>query len=141
MEAINAAEARLGVTLPSDYKTFLLETNGLNPEPYLCFAVPEREEVMLGCLYGLKPNRTRCDLEHQQELISQWSPLPAGYVAIGDDPGGNALLLATSGEDAGRVFFWDRVGFWVREDGRNTFPVADSFTAFIESLRAMPPNA
>jgi hypothetical protein len=104
-EAINAAEARLRVMLPADYKTFLLETNGLNPEPYLCFAVPEREEVMLGCLYGLKPNRTRCDLEYQQEMITQWSPLPTGYVAIGEDPGGNALLLATAGEDAGRVFF------------------------------------
>jgi hypothetical protein len=141
MEAITAVEARLGVTLPADYKAFLLKTNGLRPEPDLCFAVPERGEVMLGCLYGLKPERTSCDLEHEQGVITHWTPLPAGYVTIGEDPGGNAILLATSGENAGRVLFWDRVGFWVGEDGGNTFRVANSFAAFVESLRELPDEA
>jgi hypothetical protein len=36
------------------------------------------------------------------------------------------------------VFFWDRNGFRVREDGHNTFPVAASFAAFGESLRELP---
>ncbi len=68
-------------------------------------------------------------------------PAAPGFIAIGHDPGGNALLLSTLGKDAGQVFFWDRNGLWVREDGRNTFPVATSFTAFVESLRELPDGA
>jgi hypothetical protein len=47
------------------------------------------------------------------------------------------LLLATSGEQAGVVFYWDRKGFWVRKRGANTFPVANSFTAFVAALHEM----
>jgi hypothetical protein len=92
---------------------------------------------MLGILYGVGSERTHADLEYEQEEATLWDPLPDGYLAIGSDPGGNLLLLSTLGKDAGRVWFWDRVGFWVREDGQNTFPVAATFTQFIESLREL----
>src|SRR4029453_17936656 len=137
-EGLAAAEARLGITLPAEYRTFLYTTNGLHPESDLCFTVPARGDVFLGSFYGIRSERTAGDLEYELENAALWSPLPAGYVAVGDDPGGNTLLLATRGDDAGRVFFWDRVGFWVREDGRNLFSVADSFDQFLGALRDMP---
>lgn len=132
--AMSAAEKRLGVKLPADYKKFLRTTNGGCPEPN-CFRIPEREEALLGILYGIADNRTDGDLEYEQQEVTQWDPLPDGFIAIGHDPGGNAILMATLGADAGRVYFWDRVGLWVREDRRNLFLVAESFTAFLESLR------
>ena len=131
---VDAAEKRLGVKLPADYKRLLCVTNGGCPEPD-CFVVPERGPALVAILYGVRDERTSADLEYEQEQVTLWEPLPEGFVAIGDDPGGCPLLMATLGDDAGRVFFWDRKGFWVREDGRNTFPVADSFTAFVGSLR------
>ena len=132
--AVNAAEKRLGVELPTDYRTFLLTTNGLCPETDLSFTVPERGTVLLGSLYGICADRTHGDLEHEQEDATLWDPLPVGYVAIGHDPGGCLLLLTTLGDDSGSVYFWDRKGFWVRADGRNIFLVAKSFTEFMESL-------
>jgi hypothetical protein len=108
---------------------------------YLYFTVPERTRVMLGVLYGIRSERTPCDLEHEQENAARWHSLPIGYLAVGTDPGGNLLLLTTLGEHAGRVFFWDRVGFWVRADGRNLFPVADSFHQFLGVLWDIPPSA
>ena len=139
-QKVAAVERRLGVRLPPDYKRFLRTTNGGIPDPN-CFTVPDREDALLDILYGLRNDRTDSDLEFEQEQAALWDPLPVGFVAIGHDPGGNGLLLATLGKDAGRVFSWDRVGFWVKDDGSNTFPVAASFTEFIESLRELPPDA
>jgi hypothetical protein len=134
---VNAAEKRLGVKLPADYKRFLRTTNGGCPKPDT-FLVPDRGPAMVGILYGVAPERSPADLEYEQGEAALWDPLPTGFVAIGHDPGGNTFLLGTLGADAGRVFFWDRNGLWVREDGHNTFPVAASFTAFVESLRELP---
>jgi hypothetical protein len=130
---IDAVEKRLGVELPVDYKRFLQTINGGCPEPN-SFTVPQRGDALVGILYGIRPERISCDLEYEQEQATLWDPLPAGYIAIGDDPGGSSLLLSTRGMDSGCVLFWDRNGLWVREDGHNTFPVAKSFSEFVESL-------
>lgn len=65
-----------------------------------------------------------------------WGPLRPGDIVVGEDPGGNLLLLSTLAKDAGHIWFWDRIGIWVREDDQHTFPVAKSFADFFESLRA-----
>lgn len=140
-DALASAESRLGVKFPADYLAFLHTPNGLLPETHLCFTVQDRGDVLLGSLYGIGGERSPGDLEHEQAGATMWHSLPAGYLAVGDDPGGNMLLLATLGDDTGRVFFWDRVGFWVREDGRNLFPVADSFGQFLAGLWDMPQHA
>jgi hypothetical protein len=131
--ALNAVEKRLNVALPPEYRTFLCTFNGGVPVPDK-FMVPDRGAVMLGVLFGVGTERKALDLEYEQEQATMWDPLPPGHIAVGEDPGGSLLLLSTLGKDAGRVWFWDRVGFWVREDGQNTFPVAASFAEFVESL-------
>jgi hypothetical protein len=136
-ESIQAFEVALSVTLPADYKEFLRTINGGVPEPQ-CFNVPERDDALCAILYSIRNSRQPGDLEWEQGEASQWDPLPAGMVAIGHDPGGNTFLIATSGKNVGTIYFWDRNGLWVREDGRNTFPVATSFTAFLSGLRDMP---
>jgi hypothetical protein len=137
---VTTFERRFGINLPADYKQFLRSTNGGIPAPN-CFRVPDRGDALAGWLYGIRDERTDGDLEWEQGQATLWDPLPDGFIAIGEDPGGNRLLLATLGEDAGRVFFWDRVGFWIREDGHNTFPVAASFTEFVQSFRELDADA
>jgi hypothetical protein len=136
-QKISALEKRLGVKFPADYKRFLRSTNGGCPEPN-CFTVPDRGDALVGILYGIRNERDSCDLEYEQEQATLWDPLPKGLVAIGNDPGGCLLLLSTVGKNPGRVFFWDRKGFWVRKDGHNTFPVAASFAEFLDSLHDLP---
>ena len=139
-QKVSALEKRLGVRLPTDYKKFLRTTNGGCPEPN-CFKVPDRGLALVGILYGIRDQRTSCDLEYEQEQATFWDPLPDGVIAIGDDPGGCLLLMDTVGKNPGQVLFWDRKGFWVRKDGKNTFPVATSFDAFVKSLRELPADA
>ena len=134
---IAAFEKAHSVKLPADYKRFLRTANGGIPAPN-CLNVPDRGDALCDILYGISKRREPGDLGWEQEQASQWDPLPRGFVAIGRDPGGSTLLLATSGKQAGEILFWDRNGFWIREDGHNTFPVANSFTAFLAALREMP---
>lgn len=134
---IAATEKALSVVLPADYKQFLRTTNGGIPSPN-CLNVNDRGDALCAILYGIRDKRESADLEWEQEQASQWDPLPCGFLAIGHDPGGNSFLLATSGEHAGKILFWDRNGLWVREDGHNTFPVANSFMVFLAGLHEMP---
>jgi hypothetical protein len=137
---IAALEKALAVKLPADYKRFLRTTNGGVPAPD-CFAVPERGDALCGILFGVREKQGPADLAWEHQQASEWEPLPRGFIAIGRDPGGNMLLLATSGKQAGQVFFGDRNGLWTRKDGHNTFPVARSFTAFIAALRELPTDS
>jgi hypothetical protein len=136
-ERIEAVEKKLGVKLPGDYRRFLRTTNGGAPSAK-CFTVPGRGGALCDYLYGIRQKREAGDLQWEQEQASLWDPLPAGFVAIGHDPGGNLLLMATLGEDVGQIYFWDQDGLWVEEDGENTFPVAKSFGEFVAGLSEKP---
>ena len=137
-QKVAAVERRLRVKFPPDYKRFLRTINGGGPDPSW-FLVPDRGGAFADWLFGIREDRSRNDLEYQQaELLS---PLPPGYLWIGRDKGSNVLALTTLGEDAGRVLFIDRHGFYVREDGVNAFQVAASFAEFVGRLRDMPAAA
>jgi hypothetical protein len=136
-EEVADFERRAGVNLPGDYRHFLLTINGGSPVPFRV-VVPGRGVARADWLYGIRDERRAGDLEYEQGEAQLWDPLPPGWLAIGHDPGGNTWLLATRGEDAGTVYFWDRVGFWVTRDGHNTFPVAASFTEFLQGLSDRP---
>jgi hypothetical protein len=136
---LKTVEQRLGVRFPKDYRKFLRDINGGSPTP-ACFAVPQCGPALVDMFYGIHTQRTHADLEYEREEATQWEPLPEGFVVIGHDPGNSLLLIGTLKDDAGKVYFWDRVGFWTRKDGRNTFLVAQSFAAFLDSLRETPAN-
>ena len=126
-------EADCGLSLPPDYRSFLLDYNGC-PDPNV-FHVPDLgEDVLVGVLYRIRSSRSGCDLlaEYREEI----DRLPPGFLIIGHDPGGNRLLLGTLGEDRGRVYYWDSCYFFPQsndEDG-NTFLVAESFQEFLDGL-------
>jgi hypothetical protein len=136
-EQIAAVEESLSVSFPAVYKKFLRTTNGGVPNPD-CFTVPDKGDAICGILFGIRDDRGPADLEWEQEQANQWKRLPRGFIAIGRDPGGNLLLLATSGAQVGKVYYWDRKGFWVRKGSGNTFPVAKNFAGFVAALHEMP---
>jgi len=124
--------------MPADYRQFLLTVNGGVPNPN-CFSYTLPDgcgESLADFLYGVGTERKAGDIEYEQELASELDPLPDGFLAIGHDPGASTLLMATLRKHAGKVYFWDKA--WFSEDnkeGTNTFPIAPSFTAFLQSLK------
>ena len=90
---------------------------------------------MLGAMYGIGEHGSGLDLETQYQELND--VVPKGHIPIGEDPGGNLLLVATHGPFKDQIIFWDRVGFLARALGRNSFPVSDDINLFLESLHTM----
>jgi hypothetical protein len=124
-----------GISLPLAYRRFLRSTNGGQPHSYTSFVIPEvGEEVLLGVLYGI------CDGQYGVSLGAMLAEfkdsLPEEYIPIGEDPGGNQLLLTLSGDHKDGIFYWDRVGFLARRADHSIFRVAANIDEFLDSLQA-----
>lgn len=126
-------ERDTGLTLPADYRAFLLKHNGGSPADSR-FEVPDiREDALLDYLYAIDgPDGVNLEDEY-----AQWrDEMPAGFLPIGRDPGGAIVIMGTADEYAGRVFFWDHqhTSLYSSRDV-NTFPVAASFAEFAAALK------
>lgn len=144
MQALAAAEQALAVSLPDDYRAFLLQHNGGQPEPDR-FAIawrPGQREAMVGpasmvsWLFAVYDGRSENLLRMNQ--ITFKGRLPPGTLAIGRDPGSNLLLLRTSGPQRGELLYWLMETEARTEDGEtptedNVGFVADSFDDFLHN--------
>jgi hypothetical protein len=137
---IERFEQCIGSLLPPAYRNYLLSQNGGIPSEYLEFKIPEIfgdvGRVMLGAMYGIGERGSGIDLETQYEELDD--VVPQGHIPIGEDPGGNLLLLVVHGPSRERIVFWERVGLFASQQGKTLFPIADDINRFLESLRVMP---
>ena len=123
-KAICDAEARLGLSLPDDYKGFLRTSNGFEP---LCFTFVRMfaiEEVQL--LVDAYPDLV--DIWNQPELQDVHQGLESSLL-IGDFEGEQQLLLVPPkpGDEEGTWECWFFASWWPGED---RYP---SFRAYMES--------
>jgi cell wall assembly regulator SMI1 len=135
-EAISELEARLGVSLPDDYRSFLREQNGGYLDDNF---LPPEGDASARYLYSAGPN----DHEHIDDLESAFHylylpdvdaeyRLRTGMLPVGEDEGGNRVCLKVAGEDYGSVWFWTHDAT-LDEDPFER--LADSFSEFLEALR------
>jgi len=138
-EELSALERYIGVSLPSDYKVFLQEHNGGEPEEYLIkFMLPDKSseagdavnfflEVSDSVSYGL--------LNKYKNLSWQ---IPKGFIFIAISPGGNYFLIGINEKNYGQIFYKDHESEDepYQEDGlpANMVKVANSFSEFMERL-------
>jgi hypothetical protein len=135
---IERCERKTGISLPPCYRSFLLSANGGRPCKDTCFVIPGiAEEVMLGALFGISDERDN-SLSLETVYGDAKDDIPGDFIPIGEDPGGNRLLLATAGAHKGGIFFWDRIGFLGKRAGKRLFQITANFDDFLESLRPIP---
>lgn len=139
---IRAFEQSYGHPLPDDYRQFLLDVNGGQPDR----ANREFAHGVVNDLFSLddtvndssdlttRANRERASLPSRDLLF------------IGHDDGGNSLLLALAGEHRGEVWFMltdddarpdDANPRVLWHDRRDMRKLADSFEQFMRSLRPL----
>lgn len=133
---LSATEVALGVRFPEDYRGFLLIQNGGRTDRD-SFRVEALGNCVLNELYGIGQGDVG-DLVTMATLMD--GRLPFKFFQIGEDPGGNVLLLATPGSGASGVYFFDHES--EPDDASqswHTFPnlykVADSFSDFLNQLK------
>jgi hypothetical protein len=69
--------------------------------------------------------------------------IPEGFLPFGNDPGGSLFLIGLEGDNAGKIFLWERHYEANTEAGEvpsmdNIAYICDSFYAFIELMRPEP---
>lgn len=145
-QRLAAFEAEHRVSLPPDYRHFLLAHNGGRPRPgCVNFRWQGRESA--GCVhyfYGLHEGPAWARLDRAVRIYD--GRMPAGFVPIGPDPGGNQFSLVTAGPEAGAVYFWHHE-YEADEDDTpatdNLSWVAGSFAELLERMAAFtePPES
>jgi len=131
-DALREFEARIGYTLPADYRTFLLKYG-------MCAAAggtrfrntddPEQIESSVNVFYGLKPGDTYDLFENRRILGDR---LPAHLLPFASGSGGD-FCVSLQGEDAGRIYWWYPHG-GTDDPYEDLELVAHDFDGFIESL-------
>jgi cell wall assembly regulator SMI1 len=137
---IREVETKLGISLPSDYKEFLLAHNGGHPQPN-AFTIPGSQPgtwEVLEWFFGVHSGEYNNLLQKARVYRSR---VPSELLPIATDPGGNLLCLSVSGPHIGKVYFWDHEE--EVEEGepptyKNVYLVADSFTELVNNLTEPP---
>lgn len=129
-EEVYALEQELEASLPSDYRSFLLEANGGIPFPE-SFAIPELgEEMTIETFFGLHNGPVHVNLRHH---ISEWQALLPECLPIGYEQGGSPICLKIRGDSTGEVRLWDLQADKLLGKARPTtfYRLASSFREFL----------
>ncbi len=126
-------ELALGATLPTQYRRYLLTTNGARPKHRIVDTGDDFDADFHTAL-GLD------DGEYYRQLDKNWLTLrermPDTLLPFGGDSGGNECCIAVKGERRGTIYFWDHElegeeqPYW-----ENITKVSDSFAGFLQCLR------
>ncbi|MDA7026852.1 SMI1/KNR4 family protein [Bacillus sp. CLL-7-23] len=131
LENIKTFEDDYNVTLPEEYKNFLLEYNGGDVNPNVFKISDEQGESALNTLYGLNISAEYDELSSVFDSLE--GELPQELLSIGDDSGGNQICIGISGNYFGKIYIW----MHDIEEGEymdNVFFLANNFNEFLDSL-------
>ena len=132
LEDIKQFESHNGVTLPEDYKSFLLKYNGGKPK----HALEPTVKSDIQWIYGMVAEPYYASLFQHLDMFQ--GRLPSWYFPIANDSGGNLYLMSLYEENRGLIAFWDHEN--EAEEGQadqyfeNLTVVASSFTDFLNQL-------
>ncbi len=122
--SIQILETFLKCKLPKAYVQFLSKTNGGVPEKSF-FPYGEDDGSLLNSFFGITNEK---DGDIINSYIQYFGIVPKNCLPIGDDQGGNILLMSVKGKDYGKIFFMDHEKYLIC--------IADSFDEFISMLKS-----
>jgi hypothetical protein len=137
---VAAFEARLGITLPADYRRFLLEVNGGRPSS-------ENAQCLHLVITGLLSLADKDHEPNDLETCADWARwvLPHPDLLLIGNAMGAMILLAHTGSHRGEVWNLDTVDprpvganprvLW--HDQRDMTKLADSFEQFMRKLEPL----
>lgn len=136
---IQKLEEKLDISLPSDYRSFLLSYNGGKPDP-AAFPLPENPvdtHAMVDWFYCIHDGDPY-DLETFLNIMT--TRIPNGLLPIAIDPGGNQICIQVVGDERGKIYFWDHEEepFHDPQDYDGTLLIANNFSEFLDSFTELP---
>ena len=139
---LSSIESDLGVSLPVDYRRFMLTYNGGRPVP-CTFDILWLENYPLGDIWKTSEVSRFLSIYNEDKAnfvkynkINFSGRIPKETIAIAYDPGGNLILAGITGEHAGKILFWVK-DYEVEEDRIPNFDnvgfIANNFDEFLHS--------
>ena len=137
-ESLAQFEQAHGLTLPSDYREFLLEFNGGTPSPSSFWISAPADASGIQQFYGLHDGPSWLSIRTYVE--NPTIGVPTGMLPIGDDGVGDWICIGISGSRDGRIYFVDHEvhPFDDPESMEGITQLADSFKSFLASLMHHP---
>lgn len=140
LEEITAIEDRLDICLPIEYRDFLLTNNGGRPRPDIFRFEKASGRYGTSCVHWfLKVDNGEYNnfQSYFETYKVERQRLPDELIPVANDPGGNLICIAVSGDCTGAVYFWDHDTEC--DDGEvptyeNVFLIANTFKEFLISL-------
>ena len=130
-ESLNKFELKLSLTLPDDYRIFLLTHNGGNPEP----SDVKKIESNVQWIYGIHNGEYWASLEEQ--INTYKNRIPSKTLPVGNDSFGNIYLLSLRNNSFGQIWFWDHENESDQaadEYFENITKLSSSFSEFLNEL-------
>ncbi len=137
--AVVSLEAALGSGLPTDYRQFLLAKNGgepANPVFRVSGTGKGYGDSAVRYFFGIADKST-FSLKYKYEIYSGAGRIAKEMLPIATDAGGNLVVLAIAGEQAGKVFFWNHDIEGVADNpasAEHLALLANSFDEFCDGL-------
>ncbi len=136
-DEIQRLEAETDVELPAEYRAFLLQHNGGTPAKA---RFDSKDQKLTSYVKRFAPvcsdDDDEYNLQREIEGITQYRYIPSNMIPIAIDPAENRIVLAVSGRDVGKVYYWA----WDEEPEKPTCSrkymrlVADSFNELLALL-------
>lgn len=131
---VSVLEKRLGKTLPDTYLKFLMSYNGATASPSdfesIWFDDQGREELIVASLHYLFDGA-----EVVKTLDMVQSRIPPKMVPIGQDPGGNLILLSVSSDTESDIHYWmNAYSEYGEPDNYRVGEIAPDFQSFLDGL-------
>ncbi len=128
IENLESFEHKHNITLPKDYRDFLLEYNGGYPDPGTYKISEELGESILNIFYGI--GSMYDNLEKKFDIFDE--VLEIGFIPIADDPSGNQICIGIMKEYFGQIYHWAHDE---EQDGmENMYFLSSNFKNFLDSL-------
>ncbi|OAB38860.1 hypothetical protein PGLA_19570 [Paenibacillus glacialis] len=123
------------VTLPYDYKQFLLLNNGGKPIKRR-FQSKDGKITSSLMMYFPISESVEISLDEKYKIYSIGKIVPSNFLPIGIDPADSLICLSVSGNDIGKVYFCDMDYFEEDNELKKEFIslISNSFTEFTGSL-------
>lgn len=133
LENIDNLEKKYSLSLPDDYKEFLLSTNGgsveINESNQLAIDGLS-EKVVIGVLYGVDTGFEAANIDFWTDKFK--NDLLSETIVIGDSIMNGLFVMICSGEMKGLYYWDDSYHFDTSNDENNTYWIASTFTDFMK---------
>jgi hypothetical protein len=131
---LNEFERQLQVSLPEDYKTFVLNNNGGRPDKSCFTTGNDVSSSDLDWLFSFEVGESHISIFRNIFLFKD--RIPNDLLPIGRDPFGNLICIGLE-DKLGKIYFWDHeeeADDDEKSTYTNVYKISDSFVDFINML-------